>query len=71
MLHSRVHIEEGDLVIVFFVSFDSTKRQADAQTRDSMMPITVTKGQYLHNKYGRYEHDDMIGRKFGTKVSHS
>lgn len=67
MLHSKVHIEEGDLVIVFFVSLQTMNRTHD-QTRDNMTPITITKGQFLHNKYGRYEHDDMVGRKFGTKV---
>ena len=33
-----------------------------------MLAITVTPGEVLHNKYGCYSHDDMIGQKFGTKV---
>ena len=32
------------------------------------MPITVTRGQRFHNKFGMYAHDDIIGQKFGAKV---
>ena len=34
-----------------------------------MLAIAITPGSVLHNKYGRYSHDDMIGQKFGTKVT--
>ncbi|KAJ9105480.1 hypothetical protein QFC21_001851 [Naganishia friedmannii] len=54
--HSKVHIEEGDFVIVFM-------------TRESLQAITVTRGQMYHNKWGKYSHDDMIGRKYGSKAS--
>ncbi|KAJ9120721.1 hypothetical protein QFC22_002652 [Naganishia vaughanmartiniae] len=54
--HSKVHIEEGDIVIVFM-------------TRESLQAITVTKGQMYHNKWGKYSHDDMIGRKYGSKMT--
>ena len=33
-----------------------------------MIPLTITPGEHLHNKYGRYSHDSMIGQKFGSKV---
>ncbi|TXT11007.1 hypothetical protein VHUM_01758 [Vanrija humicola] len=55
MFHSRVSIEAGDLVIIFM-------------SRDNMTAITVTPGEFFHNKFGRYSHDDMIGVKFGSKL---
>ncbi|KAL7423500.1 tRNA (adenine-N(1)-)-methyltransferase catalytic subunit trm61 [Cryptotrichosporon argae] len=55
MFHSRVHIQAGDLVILFM-------------GRDAMAAITVTPGAVFHNKYGKYKHDDMIGVKFGSKM---
>lgn len=33
-----------------------------------MTAITIKKGQVLHNKFGRYRHEDMIGMKYGSKV---
>ncbi|KAJ9112351.1 hypothetical protein QFC19_000771 [Naganishia cerealis] len=54
--HSKTHIEEGDIVIVFM-------------TRESLQAITVTRGQMFHNKWGKYSHDDMIGRKYGSKMT--
>ncbi|EKD03910.1 hypothetical protein A1Q2_01923 [Trichosporon asahii var. asahii CBS 8904] len=54
MFHSRVHIEAGDLVILFM-------------SRDNMTAITVTPGASFHNKFGMYKHDDMIGMKYGSK----
>lgn len=33
-----------------------------------MTAITVTPGEFFHNKFGRYSHDEMIGVKFGSKV---
>ncbi|KAL1410132.1 tRNA (adenine-N(1)-)-methyltransferase catalytic subunit trm61 [Vanrija albida] len=55
MFHSRVSIEAGDLVIIFM-------------SRDNMTAITVTPGEFFHNKFGRYSHDEMIGVKFGSKM---
>ncbi|WWC59901.1 uncharacterized protein I303_102463 [Kwoniella dejecticola CBS 10117] len=55
MFHSRSAIEAGDLVIVYM-------------SRDNLTAITITPGEVLHNKYGRYTHDDLIGQKFGTKI---
>lgn len=34
-----------------------------------MTAITVTPGASFHNKFGMYKHDDMIGMKYGSKVS--
>ncbi|WRT65379.1 uncharacterized protein IL334_002322 [Kwoniella shivajii] len=56
MIHSRTHIDAGDLVIIYMA-------------RDNMTTVTVTPGQEIHNKFGRYYHNDLIGQKFGTKVS--
>lgn len=53
--HSRAHISDGDLVIIFM-------------TRDFLKAITVTPGEVFHNKFGRYSHDTLIGVKYGTKV---
>lgn len=33
-----------------------------------MVALTVTPGEILHNKFGRYRHEDMIGMKYGSKV---
>ncbi|WVN87255.1 uncharacterized protein L203_102432 [Cryptococcus depauperatus CBS 7841] len=55
MLHSKAHIEEGDLVILYMA-------------RDNMTAITVTPGQVFHNKYGRYPHENLIGQSYGSKI---
>jgi tRNA A58 N-methylase Trm61 len=34
-----------------------------------MTAIKVTKEEEFHNKFGKYKHDDMVGKQFGTKVS--
>lgn len=36
-----------------------------------MTAITVTPGASFHNKFGMYKHDDMIGMKYGSKVSYT
>lgn len=81
MFHSRSHIGEGDIVIVYLVSPASLSahrslqqyRLAESspamQNRTDYLALTITKGDVLHNKYGRYLHNDMIGLRFGTKVS--
>lgn len=33
-----------------------------------MLGVTIKAGDVLHNKYGRYPHDTMIGMKYGSKV---
>jgi tRNA (adenine57-N1/adenine58-N1)-methyltransferase len=38
------------------------------QVRTEMLAITVTRGAKVHNKFGQYPHDDMIGMKYGSKV---
>ena len=42
--------------------------RADAQNRTDHLALTMTPGKQMHNKYGRYHHDDMIGLPFGSKV---
>ncbi|WVW79848.1 hypothetical protein I302_101818 [Kwoniella bestiolae CBS 10118] len=45
-----------------------TSIEAGDLSRDNMTAITITPGEVIHNKYGRYVHDDLIGQKFGTKL---
>ncbi|KAK6454369.1 translational repressor of GCN4 [Scheffersomyces xylosifermentans] len=49
-------IEEGDLVFAFI-------------SRGTIKPITIKKGEKLNTRYGHYEHDDMIGMKFGEQMA--
>ncbi|ORY25237.1 tRNA methyltransferase complex GCD14 subunit-domain-containing protein [Naematelia encephala] len=55
MFHSRIHIDYGDLVILYFSS----------QTQE---PVIITSGGVFHNKYGRYPHDELVGQKYGSKI---
>ncbi|ORY92166.1 tRNA methyltransferase complex GCD14 subunit-domain-containing protein [Syncephalastrum racemosum] len=53
------YIEEGDLVFVHV-------------TRDSMVPIVIKINDQLHNRFGYFHHNDMIGKEYGSKmVSHN
>lgn len=52
-------VGEGDVVIVWM-------------TRENMVPLRITAGQELNNKFGVFKHSDIIGLPYGTKVpSHS
>lgn len=48
-------IEEGDLVLAFI-------------SRGTIKPFTVTKGSQLNTRYGHYEHDKMIGMRYGEQM---
>lgn len=48
-------IEEGDLVLAFV-------------SRTQIKPFTVTKGEWLNTRYGNFEHDKMVGLKYGTQM---
>ncbi|EAU86270.1 GCD14 [Coprinopsis cinerea okayama7 len=48
-------IAAGDLVIVWM-------------TRELIIPLTVTPGATLHNKFGVYPHDALIGVPYGSKI---
>jgi len=39
-------------------------------TRDSIDTIIVKKGATLDNKHGRFFHNDLIGKRYGTRVRH-
>ena len=52
----RASIGVGNLVIVY----------VDHAT---LVPIRVTPGTLFECKYGKFEHDKMIGKKFGSKIS--
>ncbi|KAJ1882995.1 tRNA (adenine-N(1)-)-methyltransferase catalytic subunit trm61 [Coemansia sp. RSA 1722] len=49
-------IENGDTVIVYL-------------SPSSMAPITVTAGQIYNNKFGSFSHDQMIGLRYGSKMT--
>ncbi|KAF7727861.1 tRNA (adenine(58)-N(1))-methyltransferase catalytic subunit trmt61a [Apophysomyces ossiformis] len=51
----KKYIEEGDLVIIYL-------------TRESMCPIFVKKDEEVHNRFGVFKHNDMIGKEFGSKI---
>ncbi|KAK4688101.1 tRNA (adenine57-N1/adenine58-N1)-methyltransferase catalytic subunit, partial [Tremellales sp. Uapishka_1] len=55
MFHSKIHIEVGDLVILYMA-------------RDNMVAINITPGEVFHNKFGMYKHDELVGVKYGSKV---
>lgn len=48
-------IEEGDLVLAFV-------------SRGLIKPFTVTKGELLNTRFGNFEHDKMVGLKYGTQM---
>ena len=51
----REIVREGDTVILY-ISFDS------------MLALDVQHGKVHQTKYGALKHDDIIGKKFGSKV---
>ncbi|CAK7905827.1 tRNA (adenine(58)-N(1))-methyltransferase catalytic subunit TRM61 [[Candida] anglica] len=50
------YIEEGDLVLAFI-------------GRGNLKPLTVKRGSTLGTRYGNFDHDRMIGMKFGEQMS--
>lgn len=48
-------IEEGDLVLAFI-------------SRNTIKPIRVKAGDKLNTRYGHFEHDKMIGMKYGQQM---
>lgn len=49
------YIEEGDLVLAFI-------------SRGLLKPFTVTKGELLNTRFGNFEHDRMVGMKYGSQM---
>lgn len=49
-------IEEGDLVLAFV-------------SRGLIKPFYVTKGEFLNTRFGNFEHDRMIGMKYGSQMA--
>lgn len=41
------------------------------QSKENMIPITIKKDGEFNNRFGIYKHNDIIGKEFGTKVSHT
>ena len=54
-LPNRRSIHEGDMVILY-------------ERKDSLIPITVTKGEKYSCILGAFCHDDMIGKEYGSIV---
>lgn len=52
------YIEEGDLVLAFI-------------SRGLTKPFTVQKGGHLNTRFGNFEHDLMIGMKYGSQMGGS
>ena len=48
-------IAAGDVVIIW-------------QTRDAIIPITISPGSVYNSKFGCYPHDTLIGSPYGSKV---
>ena len=48
-------IENGDLVILFL-------------GYNNMLPLTVNSGETYQTRFGALRHNDIIGKKFGSKV---
>jgi len=47
-------IDEGDIVMIWM-------------SRDCCDCIVVTKGKFMNNSHGLFLHDDLIGKRYGTK----
>ncbi|KAJ2553815.1 tRNA (adenine-N(1)-)-methyltransferase catalytic subunit trm61 [Coemansia sp. RSA 1933] len=48
-------IEEGDPIIIYL-------------TPDAMRPIYAKSGEIFNNRFGSFPHNNMIGRKYGSKI---
>lgn len=48
-------IESGDLVVVY-------------ERHDALDHVYMEAGKILHNKFGTFPHDDIIGKPFGSKI---
>ncbi|KAJ2936461.1 hypothetical protein H1R20_g641, partial [Candolleomyces eurysporus] len=55
MWSTKRTISAGDTIIIWI-------------TRDSIEPLVVTPDAVLHNKFGVYPHNDLIGLPYGAKV---
>ncbi|OBA22831.1 tRNA methyltransferase complex GCD14 subunit [Metschnikowia bicuspidata var. bicuspidata NRRL YB-4993] len=53
--HYKDYIEEGDMVLAFI-------------SRGLLKPLTVTKGEFLNTRFGSFDHDRMIGMKYGSQM---
>ncbi|ESK82971.1 trna methyltransferase complex subunit cpd1 [Moniliophthora roreri MCA 2997] len=49
-------IQAGDLVILWL-------------THTTLQPLTITPGETWNSKFGYYPHDELIGKRFGSKVA--
>jgi tRNA (adenine57-N1/adenine58-N1)-methyltransferase len=53
-LNYKDHIEEGDTVIVYI-------------SNDNLTPLKITKNEIYQTKFGAIRHNEVIGKKFGSK----
>ena len=49
------YMQDGDLVIIYL-------------GHDSLSHMIIKSGEITCNKFGKYRHDDMIGKPFGSKI---
>lgn len=49
------YMQDGDLVIIYLGP-------------DSLSHMIIKRGEIICNKFGKYRHDDMIGKPFGCKI---
>ncbi len=55
LLVRKEFIEEGDLVLLH-------------SSHDVITHAYVKKGEYIHNRFGLYPHESLIGQRFGTRL---
>lgn len=55
LVHRGVTVSAGETILVF-------------HGHDDLRPLVVTPGQVLHCKAGKFQHNDIIGSRYGTRV---
>ncbi|OLL26213.1 tRNA (adenine(58)-N(1))-methyltransferase catalytic subunit TRM61 [Neolecta irregularis DAH-3] len=52
---SKTHVEEGDLVLAWL-------------SRDSIIPLKITRDARFDNKFGSYPHNLLLGKPYGSQI---
>lgn len=50
-------------------SCESSAFRSLSQGHNNMSPLVVKAGEQIHSKNGMWRHDDIIGKRYGCKVS--
>lgn len=48
-------VKEGDKIVIY-------------GSRENCKVITIERGKIFNNKFGNFHHNDIIGKKYGSKV---